>query len=423
MAGEFEHLKGEDEIAPHRNYENRSELHGIVSKNSFDFICAVNKSTLSILGDEWTANIKRNKKYWKRHPKLRDLRGLGRNKAVIGIGAGPSFKKNVDVLQKYVIEDGLKPWEEREFITIASNHQFKPLLKLGIIPDFVLLVDGAPTVQHQLTKDIPKEARNTQLITGIHAHPNIVKKWHNQGRGLIFFTTPADLIQNAAKDFGYKGYAKEKIELGGNVLNGAWMIGAAVFQSTVFMGVANDLSFEIKDCVDEQRNSYYADGDYSTNAKVTGSGRDEGKSEKRWAGYTMERKRIVRPNEPSGTKGRYNFQLDIVGTSHTLWVYKVWLETTMMQQAEHPVHLHYFNCTEGGILGVMAKNEEDKDIMRSADNWYFLDEVCINKHTKKQMYMTAMLQDAIDLYLKARGSQKSWDCPDAQYATGSGVKH
>lgn len=423
MAGKFDHLKGEDDKTPaHKQYENREELHGIVSKNSFDFICAVNKSTLNILGDQWISNIRRNKKYWKRHAKIRDMLALGRNKAVIGIGAGPSFHKNVDVLKKHIIEDGLKPWKDREFITIVSNHQFKPLLKLGIIPDFVLLVDAAATVQHQLTEDIPEEARNTQLITGVHAHPNIIKRWDKQGRGLIFFTTPADLIQDAGKECGYKKYSANKIELGGNVLNGAWMIGSAVFQSTVFMGIGNDLSFEIKDDVNEQRKSYYADGDYSTNAEVTGSGRDEGKSLKRWAGYTMERKRVIRIDEPIGSKGRYNFELDVVGTSHTLWVYKVWLETTMMQQTKHPVHLHYFNCTEGGILGVMARNEDDKEFMRNADNWYFLDEVCINEHTKKQMYMTAMFEDAIDVYLKARRSQK-WNSQDAQYADALGIKH
>jgi hypothetical protein len=417
MENKFEHLEGiYDDIPEKLRYENRKELHGIVSKNNFDFICAVNKSTLDILGDEWTANIKRNKKYWKKHGKVRDMLGLGRNKAVIGIGAGPSYKKNVHVLKKYVIEDGVKPWEDREFITIAANHQFKPLLKEGIIPDFVLLVDAAHTLTDQLITGIPDSARNTQLITGIHASPEILRKWDAQGRGIVFYTTPADLIQNAAKKYGYRRYAENKLELGGNVLNGAFMIGTAIFQSSIFMGVANDLSFEIKDDVDEQRKSYYADGDYSTNAEVTGSGRDEGKSMKRWAGYKMERNRIITLNN----KDRYNFELDIVGTSHTLWVYKTWLETTMMQQTQHPVELHYFNCTEGGILGVMARNDEDKEVMRTPENWYFLDEVCINKHTGKQMYMTAMLEDAIKFYLKARRSQK-WHCQDVQYATGTGL--
>lgn len=412
--GKFDHLKEATKEDYENVYNERDELHGVVSKNSFDFIRAVNQSTLRILGEEWIANIRKNKKYWKRHNKLRDMMSLGRNKAIIGIGAGPSFKKNQDVLCKYIIEDGLKPWEEREFVTIASNHQFKPLLKLGIIPDFVLLVDASAVVNNQLIEDIPESAKNTQLITGVHVNPNIIKHWDKQGRGIIFFTTPSGLIQDEAKVQGLTGYAENRLELGGNCMNGAWMIGTAVFQSTVFMGVGNDLSFELKDNVEEQRKSYYADGDYSSNAEVTGTGRDEGKSEKRWAGYKMERSKIQIPGKPLD---RYNFELDIAGTSHTLWVYKTWLESIIMTQTQHPVHLHYFNCTEGGILGVMAKSEEKED-MRKADNWFFLDEVCINKHTGKQMYMTAMLEDAIEIFLKARRSQSWNNIESARYAMG-----
>jgi len=415
--GKFEHLKEEDKDDFSSLYDERKELHGIVSKNNFEFIRQVNKSTLKILGEEWTANIRQNKQYWEKHNKIRDMIGIGRNKAVIGIGAGPSFKKNQDVLCKYVIEDGMKPWEEREFITIAANHQFKPLLELGVIPDFVLLVDAAYTVKDQLIKDVPESAKHTQLITGCHVNPYILEQWDRQGRGIIFYTTPSDLIQNEAREQGLEGFAENRLELGGNCLNGAWMIGTAVLQSTVFMGVANDLSFELKDDIEEQRKAYYADGDYSSNAEVTGSGRDEGKSEKRWAGYRMERKKIITPD----MKTRYNFELDVVGTSYTLWVYKTWLETMLMTQTQHPVYLHYFNCTEGGILGVMARSE-DEDEMKKPENWYFFDEVCINHHTGRQVYMTAMLEDAINMFIKVRRSYRWQDCKDAMYADGPGQR-
>jgi hypothetical protein len=196
-------------------------------------------------------------------------------------------------------------------------------------------------------------------------------------------------------------------------------MGCAVMQSTIFMGIGNDLSFPVKDDLDEQRSSYYADGDYSTNAAVTGSGRDEGKSPKRWAGYSMERRKIIDPAR-MGSMARYNFDLDIVGTTHTLWVYKIWLETVLVSQTNLPVFLHYFNCSEGGILGVMAREETD-EALRKSDNWYFLDEVCINKKTGKQMYMTAMFEDAVEIFLKSRRSQKWEHRNDVRYATGGAV--
>lgn len=400
------------------DYDKRKELHGVISKKNFEYVNFVNKSTLAVLGDEWTRNVKRNKKFWRKHLKLRSLLGLAKNKAVIGIGAGPSFHKNKHILKKFVNADGVKMWEDREFVTIASNHQFKPLLEMGIIPDFVLLVDASDVVMDQLTKDIPKTASGTQLIAGIHSHPKVLGEWDKQGRGIVFYSSPSPVIQEAAKKHIKRGLKEQTIELGGNVMNGAFMIGAGVLQSTVFMGVGNDLSFEINEDKEKQRSGYYADGDYSTNAEVTGTGRDEGGSLKRWGGFSMSRKRIVRIDEPIGSKRRYNFELDIVGTSQTLWVYKTWLETAIMGQSNLPVYLHYFNCSEGGILGVMAKDDSD-DALRKQDNWFLLDEVCINKHTGKQMYMTAMLEDAIEIYLKTRRSQRWSNKSSALYADGS----
>jgi len=417
--GRFKILEDDNRDKNPEDYENRTDLHGVVHKKNFDFIKKVNQTTVARLGGEWARNVKKNKKMWRKNSTIKELNQLkiGRNKAVIGIGAGPSFHKNKHILKDVVVPDGLKSWEDREFLTIAANHQFKPLLKMGIIPDFVLLVDGAGTVSDQLIKDIPKEAKGTQLITGVHVNPKLLKEWYGQGRNIVFYTTPADVIQDACMENGLRGFADSKLELGGNVLNGSFMMACAVMQSTVFMGVGNDLSFPVKDDLDDQRSSYYADGDYSTNLA---SKRDEGKSEKRWAGFTMERRKIISPTEPIGCKARYNFELDIVGTSHTLWVYKTWLESVMMGQCALPVLLHYFNCSESGILGVMAK-EETKEALRNPENWYFLDETCINKHTGKQMYMTAMLEDAVEVFLRSRRSQKWEHCSDARYADISGA--
>jgi hypothetical protein len=401
------------------SYEEYKAIHGVVSKNNYDFITRINAQTISHLKDEWVVNIKKNKKFWRKHQKIRGMAGLGINKAVIGVGAGPSLKKNKDVLKHFIYEDCENTWERRNFITIAANHQFKPLLEMGIIPDFVLLVDASDVVMDQLNKDIPKEALNTQLITGVHASPKVIGEWDSQGRGLIFYTPPSKELRDVSKKHIKRGYEENQIELGGNVLNGAFMIGVGALKSTVFMGVGNDLSFEIDDDLDKQRKGYYDDGDYSTNAEATGTGRDEGKCLKRWAGYSMERKRVIQLDESIGSKKRYNFNLDIVGTSHTLWVYKTWLETTMMGQTRSKVYFHYFNCTEGGILGVMARKDDDESL-RDPANWYFLDEVCINKHTGKQMYATAMLEDAMELFLKIKRSRK-WEnqVPTALYANGS----
>lgn len=422
MTERFNYLIGKTPKRDPEVYNTRPELHGVIHESHFDLVTRINEVTVGKFAEEWSENVGRNKKLWRRHPKIGDLRGLAKNKCVIGIGAGPSFQINKNVLKDIVDHDGVKMWQDRDFVTIASNHQYKPLLEMGIIPDFVLLVDaGNDAVYDQLCRDIPFAGQNTTLITGIQVMPKIAKHWTKQGREIVFYSTRSKDIQEAFdKHIGKQ--ERHKVELGGNVLNGAWMLGVGIFNSTVFMCVGNDLSFVPKDTVKEQREAYYADGDYTTNAEETGSGRDEAKSKKRWGGFKLERRHVFLPNEPIGSLKRYNIELDIVGTSHTLWVYKTWLESTLMSQTVQKVHFHYFNCSESGILGVMARKLDGSSMAR-ADNWYLLDEVAINQHTKRHMYHTAMLKDAANMFIETKRSQIWEPAPDAQYAIGSAQMH
>lgn len=405
-----DYTKGWDKA---KDYSNREELHGIVSKKNYDFLQSINKGTLKHLGKEWDDNIIYNaRKFWRKHESLKKAMGLGKNKAVIGIGSGQSLNRNIEALKFYTQNDGLLNWNSRSFITIAANHQYKPLLEIGIIPDFVLLVDASDVVYDQLCKDIPASGQNTTLITGLHASPKVVEEWTKQKRHILFYITASPVLMSTFKKETGKNPSLHKIELGGNVLNGAFMTAITKFGSTVFFGVGNDLSFPIKDTIEEQRDLYYADGDYSSNAKGTGTGRDEAATKKKWAGFSIERSQIINP------KGldRYNIKLDIVGSNATLWVYKVWLETTILSQLDKETHFHYFNCSEGGILGVMAR--DDSDIaLTNPTNWYMLDEVAINKHTGSGMYHTAMLEDALPHFIEVRRNflcQYQWsDAPAA----------
>lgn len=394
-------LKEGEKKDPSEDYDARPELQGVISQESFEFINAINEQTGNLLGEEWASNVKTNKRWWRKHSSLLSCKGLGKNKCVIGIGASPGFHNNKDVLKQYVNNDGVQPWEYRDFITIAANHQYKPLLEFGIIPDFVLLVDASDVVMDQLCKDIPPEGQNTTLITGVHCSPRVIKEWTKQGRHIVFYTSGSPQINDAFREHIKRDPVKHKMDLGGNCLNGAFMIGTMIFDSTVFMGVGNDLSFPIKDTIEEQRKGYYSDGDYSSNIAGTGTGRDEAAGYKKWGGFKLTKRHVIMPQEQVGSYKRYNIQLDLVGTSKTLWVYKNWLEATIMGQTKHPTYLNYFNCTESGILGVMARESHD-DALKDVNNWFMLDEVCINQHTNKAMYHTAMLQDAIEVFLDSK---------------------
>ena len=79
-------------------YEDLEYLHGIVHKQNYDYITEINQTTVNVMGDEWADNVKFNKRYWRKHQKLIEAKGIGTNKCVIGIGSGPSFHKNKDVV-------------------------------------------------------------------------------------------------------------------------------------------------------------------------------------------------------------------------------------------------------------------------------------------------------------------------------------
>lgn len=377
-------------------WKDVEEVHGVIHKQNWDFIAVVNTMTHHHLDKLWIDNLHKNVEsgMLKKHKMLvDDCVGLGKNKAVVGVGSGPSFNKNCYDLQYFLNKDGISNWDERRYITICSNHQFKPLLNMGIIPDFVLLVDASDVVYEQLTKDIPEHGKSSILIAGLHCSPKVINEWSKQGRDIRFILNTANETKDAYQKLTNNDPGGYSVELGGNVINGAWVIGITKFHSNVFIAMGNDLSYKLFDDVEKQRNNYYSDKDYSTNAKGTGTGRDEASKQKRWAGFEINRKHIW-----TSSKDKYDIKLDLVGTSHTLWVYKNWLEMTLMRQVKHKGNsFHYFNCTEGGILGVMSKcgDSMNKEQMRDKNNWYLFDDVC-------RFYHTAMLKDVFEHFEKCR---------------------
>lgn len=361
-------------------YETLSALHGIINEESHKFMNSSNKSTLNELGKLWTNNMTKNHEngMWKKHGSFQaSCSGLAVNKAVITVGAGRSFNRNKGVL-KYIHDHDGRTWEEKNFVIIASNHQYKPLLEMGIIPDFVMLVDASGVVYRQLCEDIPREGNGSILIAPFHADPKVIKAWSKQGRMLKFFVASSKEIKDCFGKLTDEDPEAHSISSGGNVVNTAWMFCSKVFGSKVFMCVGNDLSFSLHKDKKEQEKRYYADGDYSTNAPGTGTGRDEAGCEKQWLSYKI-RKRLIH------VPGKNNTEIigdEIVGTSHTLWVYKTWIEESMILMTKHKPEygLHYFNCTEGGILGVLAKSY-DTDEMKKEENWFMIDDVCHRWHT------------------------------------------
>jgi hypothetical protein len=364
----------------------------LISETIWDGIHAVNKKTTSSLSGMWNENLESNLKasYFEKQMRANELQGLGINKAVIAVGAGPSLKKNEDVLKELSDMCVLQHLDAQPFIIIASNHMYKPLLEKKIYPHFVMLIDGGDAVYDQLCKDVPKNDK-TMLLVPLQIHPRIAEGWTKQGRAIVWCNSfDEDKMEIYRK---HTGDDPEKIalEFGGNVLNCMWAASLRFFKSTVFMAVGNDLCFPRLKNLKERRRGYYATGDYEINIKNL---RDEARSEFAWMGFD----RLVR-SETVDIFGEHKlkYDLNIVNMSHTHFSYKIWLESQVMINAEAPKAWHYFNCSEGGVLGVMSKGE-GKEEMAKEDNWYLLDShPLIGKR-----YHTRKLEDAAWQFLQAK---------------------
>jgi hypothetical protein len=164
-----------------------------------------------------------------------------------------------------------------------------------------------------------------------------------------------------------------------------------VLRSTVFMALGNDLSFPVDPDPEVRRNNYYVDKDYSANLA---NKRDEAKSTKMWMGFELERQRLI----TSDVNKKYHITLNKVGTTSSLWVYKIWLEANALGSAFKNIPYHYYNCTEGGIAGVMCKDDSDEGLPNQ-DNWFMLDDVCPRYHTR-------MFEDAIVEFKRAKEAMK-----------------
>jgi hypothetical protein len=398
--------------------EKHPSLKGVISKTSWDYISVSNKGTLNLLRQQWKQNIKQNLKkglFAKHGGIVKDCVGMGLNKAVIAVGAGPSFNKNKHVLKMIHDLDGRKDFEDRDFIIISSNHQYKPLLGMGIIPDFVIAVDASDVIMKQLCEDIPKIGQHTIFLAGLQMSPRVLGKWDKQGRDIRFYIPATKGLGEKYEQKTGKPATMHKINVGGNVINTAWVIARYYLQSSVFFALGNDLSYPRIDDDAERRKSYYADGDYSTNAKVTGTGRDEARNRKDWMAFTINKSPIIMPwLRIQDKKATYKIDIDPVHTTNNLWVYKTWIEAQVMVHAAMGKKFAYFNCTEGGICGVMCRDDTPEGRMKE-ENWYLLDEACKRWHT-----MT--LEDAYEYFTECNRRYKCLES-DAQNVIVGGLRN
>jgi len=362
-------------------------LSRIYPEQLWKYVRGCNQHTTDVLCDGWEKNIRKNiKKLLRKHGDVSThLLGLARDKAVIGVGGGPSLKKNSDILKNVTLFNATYKVKDQPFIIVVSNHQFKPFLKMGIIPHFVMITDGGDAIYDQLNTDIPAIGQTTILIAPLQASHKVLKEWDRLGRRIFFYGHASDLCKKIYEDVEKKDFDKILLFTGGNVMNSIWTFSARILSSKIFMCVGNDLSFPYSNDLAIRRNGYYADGDYEVNIK---NDRDEARDNFAWMGFEFPKTNIIQLD----SRTKYA-NLKLFGTSRTLFTYKLWPELHLTRWSDE-YGFHYYNCSEAGILGVIPKSYE-KDRLVDKDNWELLDTLNPRWHTRT-------LRDAVAEYLKAR---------------------
>ena len=150
------------------NYDNlikrNPELENVITRTMFEDFDANATRGDTLLEADWIKNDVPNLELLKKHGSIHHIDRIGKNKAVIAIGAGPSFNTNKDLLYDLILENQSMPFDEQPFLIVASNHMFRPLLKDGIIPHFVTLVDPDDKNYSHLCTKIPEFAKQTIIL-------------------------------------------------------------------------------------------------------------------------------------------------------------------------------------------------------------------------------------------------------------------
>ena len=389
-------------------------------KQVFDAIRLADETTNDYLGDLWKSNVKENmSKFFPSCGWLNDgYAELGKYKAVITVGSGPSLKKNKDYLKTLSLTDGTREFEDQDFIVMTPNHQLKSCFKAGIIPHFGMLGDGSPDLADQM--DVGDTGKYTTLIASIVASPDVIAKW----KGPVKFICPKSpaVIEIVEEHLGKKLPEGWCVTGGGNIMNLSFSIGVGLFRSSVWMCVGNDLSYPVASNLKDRRKGYYEDGDYSTNIK---SKRDEARNEIVWAGFKLRDNVIWSPRNTTLWEGEWRY------TANQLFLYKSWLETNAMMLWDRGEQFHIYNCSEAGILGMMLKEEmippEKYDEKFDPDSWFLLDEISKGRWRTRSLFHAC--EEFHDAKIKLFGRDK-WssnpiisDVQSAKIGLGNKIIH
>lgn len=297
----------------------------------------------------WINNYFDNLRHFDDYPNIDCLRGRLKDIPLIIVGAGPSLRKNAHLLREV----------KGKAVIIAAITAYKPLLKHGVVPDFIIASEKVDLPEYFT---FGEEDRKTRLILAEISHPNMFDR-DVKGK-FIFFNPYINLSFETGRDWGCNYFPSS----GGSVTTVALDMGVAFgCDPIIFMG--QDLSFG--DGQTHAEGGVYVSQDIKID-------RDKGE-------ILIEEDYVTLKDK---AKSRFNLQW-LKGLSGQPvpskfdWVtFHQWFENYMSEMRLKGIPIKVFNSTEGGAYIEGMEHATFKDVM--------------NRYLSKEIDLETVINDAID---------------------------
>ncbi len=186
---------------------------------------SINRNTLGRFEHLWLRNIMRNTASIIKAGKVSDLIGVGKNKKAILVAAGPSLAKDLPLVKEY----------QDQVMIVAVDTTYKTLLRHGIRPDIVVVVDPQK-VNSRYVENMPQDvSENTIIVAEPAVTPHALKASRDQ---LFMFDTIFPFYALLTSFFGKKG----ELDMGGSVATTGFDLCLKMqFDKVMILGL--DLSF------------------------------------------------------------------------------------------------------------------------------------------------------------------------------------
>lgn len=171
----------------------------------------------------WIENYLSNLKSLPSAPPIDVLRGAFKGVPMIIAGAGPSLKKNGELLKEF----------KGKAIIVAAITSYKPLLKLGVVPDFVIASEMVDLPEYFT---FGEDDKKTRLILGELSHPNMFER---DVKGKFVFFSPYLALSSSQAGLWGSSYFPA---IGGSVTTAALDMGI-MFGCNPITFIGQDLSF------------------------------------------------------------------------------------------------------------------------------------------------------------------------------------